>query len=171
LRGVLISVRGHFTDTREPVRGGIYRVAPRGERSMEISLRARSFEQGAVAVLVDRERRARIPAYAGAILVNAREGYPRHRLRSTRERLELPLARVTFCREDDTLRTIAHIIAIPEPRAARGAAKIMPLDSKTILRNDSIGRRSPNLVTITPAKSRSSRPSQSVQKSRDHAGR
>ena len=70
-------IRGHFTDTRSPVRGGLY-VALRGER-FDGNLFAREAieRHGAAAVLIDREQSLEgWPEYAGAILVeDARTAY------------------------------------------------------------------------------------------------
>jgi len=72
-----LQVRGHFTDTRSPVRGGLY-VALRGDRFDGNAFAREAVEQhGAAAVLVDREQAlVGVPEYAGAILVeDAREAY------------------------------------------------------------------------------------------------
>ena len=70
-------IRGHFTDTRSPVRGGLY-VALRGDR-FDGNLFAREAVErhGAAAVLIDREQTLEgWPEYAGAILVeDARTAY------------------------------------------------------------------------------------------------
>jgi len=75
--GKELVVKGHFTDTRSPVPGGLY-VALRGER-FDGNLFAREAVErfGASAVLVDRETALEgIPEYAGAILVDdARAAY------------------------------------------------------------------------------------------------
>jgi UDP-N-acetylmuramoyl-tripeptide--D-alanyl-D-alanine ligase len=72
-----ILINGHFTDTRSPVRGGLY-VALRGERFDGNEFAREAVERhGAAAVLVDREHALKgFPEYAGAILVDdARAAY------------------------------------------------------------------------------------------------
>ena len=75
--GPELQITGHFTDTRSPVRGGLY-VALRGERFDGNAFAREAVERhGAAAVLVDREHALdRLPEYAGAILVDdARAAY------------------------------------------------------------------------------------------------
>ncbi len=75
--GPELVIKGHFTDTRTPVRGGLY-VALRGERFDGNEFAREAVERhGASAVLVDRESVLDgLPEYAGAILVDdARAAY------------------------------------------------------------------------------------------------
>lgn len=70
-------IRGYFTDTRQPVRGGLF-VALRGENFDGNGYAREAAERhGAAAVLIDREQAANhLPAGVGAILVDdARLGF------------------------------------------------------------------------------------------------
>src|ERR1039458_9081858 len=70
-------VRGHFTDTRTPVRGGLF-IALRGERfDGHAFAREAVTRHGAAAVLIDREAALHaLPPESNAILVaDARQAY------------------------------------------------------------------------------------------------
>jgi UDP-N-acetylmuramoyl-tripeptide--D-alanyl-D-alanine ligase len=136
-------INGHFTDTREPVRGGLY-VALRGERFDGNMFAREAVEQyGAAAVLVDREQAANeLPDYVSTILVDdAREGYlgiaAVHRQRLTNC---LWLGVTGSVGKSTTKEMLAHVLAISKPRRrvhkAKGSFNNAVGLAKTILETD-----------------------------------